>query len=67
MEEKVKKILNIQISKREKMSMTTNNIQEFRNTTKRIHRIKENIEIHVKGIGKIANEILIEDTPHIGK
>lgn len=47
--------------------MTTNNIQEFRNTTKRFHRIKENIEIQVKGIGKIVNEILIEDTPHLGK
>lgn len=53
--------------KKGKMSMTTNNIQEFRNTTKRIHRIKENIEIHVKGIGKMVNEILIEDTPHLGK
>lgn len=48
MEEKVKEILNIQISKKRKMSMTSNNIQEFRNTTKRIHKIKENIEIHVK-------------------
>lgn len=67
MEEKVKKILTIQISKREKMSMTSNNIQEFRNTTKRIHKIKENIEIHVKDKGKIVNEILIKDTPHLGK
>lgn len=30
--------------KKRKMSMTTNNIQEFRNATEKIHRIKENID-----------------------